>query len=507
MRWWDDLWLNEAFAEFACNWAAVRATRYTDAWASHLATGKVDAYLADQSPISHPIHQPIRDVAQAASIFDAITYPKGASVLQQLMTYVGEDRFSAGMTDYFARHQWGNTTLQDLIDALSSASGRDLAQWRTAWLETAGTDRLTLTHKDGAVLTASAPAGPRRPHVLTVGAYREDDGKLTRASAVRVEIASDHTPVDLPSDAEFVLVNDEDLTFATTRPAGMDAGAFAAAAAKLPTPIARGVAVATVWDMLVTAEISAAAATRCLLAVLSVETADSVIERYLTRACDAAERWAPESEVAALSAEVAQTCRALTADANRRRVALRAYARVAPDRASIDWLRDHAGDDVDLHWRALVRAAELGVDTADDVEELRGRDPDPDSWVRALAVQAARPDEGEKAAVWQRVAVDRTVPIGASFPVAAAFWRPGQDDVLAPYGERYIELLPSLHRGGMIPAMSYGAAWFPLFGIDEQFLGQVEAAAESAAPVVRKTVAEQADEVRRMLRARAAVLA
>jgi aminopeptidase N len=238
-----------------------------------------------------------------------------------------------------------------------------------------------------------------------------------------------------------------------------------------------------------------------------VETADSVIERYLTRACDAAERWAPESEVAALSAEVAQTCRALTADANRRRVALRAYARVAPDRASIDWLRDHAGDDVDLHWRALVRAAELGVDTADDVEELRGRDPDPDSWVRALAVQAARPDEGEKAAVWQRVAVDRTVPIGASFPVAAAFWRPGQDDVLAPYGERYIELLPSLHRGGMIPAMSYGAAWFPLFGIDEQFLGQVEAAAESAAPVVRKTVAEQADEVRRMLRARAAVLA
>jgi aminopeptidase N len=175
MRWWDDLWLNEAFAEFACNWAAVRATRYTDSWASHLASGKIDAYLADQGPTSHPIRQPIRDVAQAASIFDAITYPKGASVLLQLMTYVGEDRFSAGLSSYFAQHQWDNATLQDLIDAIAEASGQDLNGWRAAWLETAGTDRLTLERADGtAVLSAEAPVGSPRPHVLTIGAYRTD---------------------------------------------------------------------------------------------------------------------------------------------------------------------------------------------------------------------------------------------------------------------------------------------------------------------------------------------
>ena len=134
MRWWDDLWLNEAFAEFACNWAMVRATRYTDAWATHLAVGELSAYLADQGPMSHPIHQPIADVAQAAASFDAITYPKGASVLGQLMHYVGEPVFEAGMAAYFARHAWGNTTLQDLIDVLAEASGRDLDAWREAWL-------------------------------------------------------------------------------------------------------------------------------------------------------------------------------------------------------------------------------------------------------------------------------------------------------------------------------------------------------------------------------------
>lgn len=122
MRWWDDLWLNEAFAEFACHWAAERATRHTDAWASHLMIGKISAYLSDQGPASHPIHQPIHDVAQAASIFDNITYPKGASVLQQLKTYVGEEHFRTGMAAYFARHAWGNTTLQDLIDSLSEAA-------------------------------------------------------------------------------------------------------------------------------------------------------------------------------------------------------------------------------------------------------------------------------------------------------------------------------------------------------------------------------------------------
>ena len=502
MRWWDDLWLNEAFAEFAAHWAATRATSYTDVWATHLAGEELKAYLADQGPASHPIRQPILDVAQAASIFDAITYPKGASVLRQLMTYVGEQAFSAGMADYFARHAWGSTVLQDLVDALSRASGRDLDAWREGWLEQAGTDRLTLEADDtGAlVLVTRGPAGPPRPHVLAVGAYRRDGGALVRTALATVEVQGERTPVELPVGADLYLVNDDDLTFATARPssrAGLLAGA-----ALLPRPLSRGVAVATVWDMLVTGEATAAEAVACVTSVLAVETADTVVEPYLTLALDAAELWAPAADRPALAAQVAAVCWRLSLQPNRRQAALRGVARTAADLDEVAQLRAEAGADVDLQWRALVRTAELGGRTEDRVAALLARDPDPDVRVRALAVQAARADAGSKEAVWQALAVDRTVPVGVLRSVTAAFWRPGQDALLAPYGERYLDLLPELHRGGMIPAMAYTVLLFPLHGVGGEFVDRAEERAAGAAPVVAKSLRERADLVRRVLRSR-----
>jgi aminopeptidase N len=504
MRWWDDLWLNEAFAEFACHWAAESATRYTDAWAGHLATGKLMAYLADQGPTSHPIRQPIHDVAEAESIFDAITYPKGASVLKQLMIYVGEENFTKGMAAYFARHAWGNTTLQDLIDALAAVSGRDLDEWREGWLDTAGTDRLALTRDgDGFVLTATGPQGPPRPQVLAVGAYRRQDG-LARTALVRVEVAGPTTRVDLPSGCDVYLINDDDLTFATTRPDAGTRDTLFATAAELPTPVSRGVAVATVWDMLMNGEATAAEAVRCLTAVLAVETSDSVIEPYLGRACAAAEKWAPEAERQALTAEVAAACLALARDPGRRQVALRSLAKTAAGLGQVAWLQAEAGDDLDLQWRALERKAELGGSTTAEAESLLERDPDPEAWVRALTVRAATPDAGEKKAVWQALAVDRTVPLGQVEQVTTAFWRPGQEDLLAPYAERYLELVPQLERGGMIPAMVFTHLLFPQFGIGQGYIPRAREAAGQAAPVVRKTVTERSDIVQRTLRARGA---
>jgi aminopeptidase N len=502
MRWWDDLWLNEAFAEFACHWAAESATSYTDAWARHLATGKLMAYLADQGPASHPIRQPIHDVAEAESIFDAITYPKGASVLKQLMTYVGEENFIAGMAAYFARHAWGNTTLQDLIDALASASGRDLDAWRRGWLDTAGTDRLTLRRDgDGFVLAASGPQGPPRPQVLAVGAYRRQP-RLARTALAKVEVAGPTTPVNLPTDADVYLINDDDLTFATTRPDGGTRDALLATAAELPTPVSRAVAVATVWDMLMNGEATAAEAVRCMTAVLGAETSESVIEPYLDRALSAAEKWAPEAERPALTAEVAAACLDLAQDPGRRQVALRALARTTADLDQVAWLQAEAGDDLDLQWRALERKAELGGSTATEVESLLKRDPDPEAWVRALTVRAASPDADEKKSVWTALAVDRTVPLGLVQDVATAFWRPGQDSVLAPYAERYLDLVPALERGGMIPAIVFTHLLFPQFGIDQGFIPRALESAEQAAPVVRKTVTERADITHRMLRSR-----
>ena len=504
MRWWDDLWLNEAFAEFACNWAAVRATRFTDAWASHLADDKIDAYLADQGPASHPIRQPIHDVEEAASIFDAITYPKGASVLQQLMTYVGEAEFETGMRAYFAEHAWQNTTLQDLIDALAAASGRDLDAWRRGWLETAGTDRLTLEQEgERYTLVAQGPGVPPRPQVLAVGAYRRTPEGMERVGRSLVEVSGERTPVDVPAGADLHLVNDDDLTFATARPDAGSRQALLDAAADLPTAISRGVAVATVLDMLKNAEASAAEAVGCLTAVLAVEDSDAVIEPYLRLSWESAEQWSPDADRPRLMAAVADTCRALAANPERRQVALRGLARTAPDLEAVAWLQREAGDDVDLQWRALVRRAELGHVDDDAIERLLATDPDPDAWVRGLTVRTAAPSEAGKEEFWQTAVVHRKVPIGVVGLVAQGFWRPGQVELTQPYTERYLELLPRLDEGGMIPAMVFTTRLFPLFGIDADYLDRAVAAADAAAPVVRKTLVERADEVRRMLAARA----
>ena len=502
MRWWDDLWLNEAFAEFAATWAAATATEYVDSGAGFLAGEKSSAYLADQGPASHPISQPIRDVAEAASIFDSITYPKGASVLHQLKEYVGEEQFKAGMTAYFARHAWGNTTLQDLIDALAAASDRDLDAWRTGWLETAGTDRITLDREpDGFVLTARGPGGPPRPQVLAVGAYRRDGGTLRRTALARVDVQGERTPVELP-EADLYLVNDDDLTFATVRPDAERRGTLIADAGLLPTPLSRAVAVATVWDMLVTGDATAAEALRCVTGVLASETSGSVVEPYLTMAGDIAELWAPDAERAGLEAQAADACRAMAQEPARRQVALRALARVAPDLDAVAGLQEEAGKDVDLQWRILVRKAELGGETDGESEVLLERDSDPEAWIRALGVTAARPDADAKAEAWRQLAVDRTVPVGSSHVVGIPFWRPGQGELLAPYADRYLELLPGLHRGGMIHGMAFTPGSSRCSGSTSRS-SRAPTRLRRRPPRWCEDVAERSDEVRRMLRSRA----
>jgi aminopeptidase N len=505
MVWWDDLWLNEAFAEFACYWAAERSTSYTDAWATFLIEEKLRAYLADRGPVSHPIRMPVHDVAEAASIFDAITYPKGASVLHQLMTYVGEGDFVTGMKAYFARHRWGNTTLQDLIDALAEASGRDLDAWRSGWLETAGADRLTLAADgDGLVLAGAGPNGPPRPQVLAVSAFRTQGAGFERTASATVEVASATTPVELPAGADFYLVNDRDLTFATTRPDLVPRERFLAEAPGLPDVISRGVAVAVVRDMLTAGEATPAELVDLITRVLAVETSDALVQPYLRLAHEAAELWSPDRERPRLLAGVADAARAMLGDTGRRRVALRTLASVVSSDADLDEMSNLAGDDVDLQWRLLARASELGLDIDDDAQRLLSLDPDPDAKFRAVAVRAAAPDRDRKADAWRAMADDRDVPIGLLHGVSQAFWRPGQDAVLAPYGDRYLALLGDLSRRGMISAMHYTSRLFPQYAIDTTYIDRAEQASEGSAPVVRKSLLGRADLLRRVLQSRAA---
>jgi aminopeptidase N len=503
MVWWDDLWLNEAFAEFACYWAAERVTSYTDAWGTFLIEDKLDAYLADSGPVSHPIRVPLRDVAEAASIFDAITYPKGASVLHQLLTYVGERDFVAGLKVYFARHCWGNTTLQDLIDALAETSGRDLDVWRSGWLDTAGTDRLTLTSDgDGLVLTGAGPDGPPRPQALTVSAFRTSGAGLARTASATVEVASRTTRVDLPTGADFYLVNDRDLTFATTRPDIVGRERFLAGAAGLPDVISRGVAVAVVRDMLTAGEATPAELVGLIARVLAGETSEALIQPYLGLAHETAELWAPDEDRPRLLAEVAGAARAMLGDADRRRGALRTLASVVTSQAELGELRGRAGDDVDLRWRILERASELGTDTDEEAQRLLAVDPDPDAKFRAVAVRAAAPDAARKADAWRAMADDREVPVELLSSVSRCFWRPGQDALLAPYGERFLAVLGDLDRGGMILAAHYTGRLFPRYAINAAYIDRAEEATDGTSPVIRKSLLARADLMRRVLRSR-----
>ncbi|MGA8246236.1 MAG: aminopeptidase N, partial [Nocardioides sp.] len=265
MRWWDDLWLNEAFASWASNWAGAGCTEFTDEWATFLAGSKMAGYRQDMSPATHPIRGEVPDVAQAMANFDAITYTKGASVLKQLMAYVGEDVFVEGLRSYFREHAWGNTVLDDLMSAVGAAAGRDLSAWTVAWLDRAGTDILRLV--DGAIVAESPDSEPPRPHRLTIASHNVSDPGVTLVAVTEVETAGTSTPVDLP-EADLHLVNADDLTFAAVRPDPASVRVLLDRAADLPAAVDRALAVVTGFQMMYDGELGATELFDCVLEVL-----------------------------------------------------------------------------------------------------------------------------------------------------------------------------------------------------------------------------------------------
>ncbi len=508
MAWWEDLWLNEAFADWACYWAAQGATPFTDAWSNLLLTGKTTAYAADMAPSTHPIRQPVEDVAAAVASFDAITYSKGASVLKQLFALVGEQACVAGLRAYFAKHAWGNTRLSDLMSELEQVSGRDLSGWTTGWLDTAGTDRLVLeADANGAhVLRVSGPEGvPARPHRLDIGVYQRNglDGPLTQRDVLTLETSGEETSIPAVDGDAIMVINDNDLTFASVRPDASSLRALLDSADRLPSALSRAVAVTTAWDMLMRGELPAADVVNCVTTVLRHEKVDSVVEPYLAMVVDAADSWSSDELRDTLLGKVADISLELAARQAFRLPGLRALAETAVTADHLDQLRAMAGDDIDLRWRLLTRLAEIDAVDPAEVELLASRDPDPDVWIKVLSVDAAKPDTQAKEAAWTAM-VDHTVPMGSIGVVRRAFWRRSQGQILTSFADRYLEILPTLDRGGMIPAITLSMGLYPRAGVDEEFARRAMAAArsEGVSPVIATRVITSTDLLTRMLKAR-----
>ncbi|NYJ73589.1 aminopeptidase N [Allobranchiibius huperziae] len=262
MRWWDGLWLKESFADLMGYQASVEATGYTSGWTSFAIGRKQWAYTQDQLPTTHPIAADILDVEAAAQNFDGITYAKGAAVLKQLQAYVGRDRFDDGVRRYFAQHAYGSTELEDFLEPLSAASGRDLSIWAQAWLRTSGPSEISaearedrsedvLVVRQATPETAGAAVDPR-PHVFSVGVYTEKDAALQRTQLLRVgldgpsvEARLDRAVRDSP---DLVLPNDEDFTYAISR---LDPGSQETAhrlLSTVPSEVSRALIWSALWN-------------------------------------------------------------------------------------------------------------------------------------------------------------------------------------------------------------------------------------------------------------------
>ncbi|UAL31374.1 aminopeptidase N [Nocardioides rotundus] len=501
MRWWDDLWLNEAFASWAASWAQAEATRYTEAWASFLIGFKVEGYRLDMGPATHPVRGDVPTVAHGIANFDAISYVKGCSVLKQLAAYVGEEAFVAGLRDYFATYAWQNTTLEDFLGAIGSAAGRDLGDWGRRWLREAGTD--TLRVRDGGLLAEGPDGGSPRPHRLNLGIFVDRGDVLERVDAVPVETTGTTTPLpDLPAGA-LVLPNDSDLTFAAVRPDEASLATLLERAGDLDDALARGLAVTMGWDMLARGELTGAQMMRLVLDVLRTERTAGLVEAHLRLALRTATLWVPTPDIDAHLADLAAACRELADVPELRSAALKTLAACA--RTEEDFALLASDDDVDLAWRVLVRRADLGQYDEAAVAALQARDPDPDSWVRALGVRCARPESAAKDEAWQAVFVDRRVPAGTpAIELATCLWRPGQDELLRPYVMRYLDELAAIDRGGMLALGVITRAMFPYQSADAGFLDGARelVGREGLLPAVRQSLLGATDTLARMLRQR-----
>ncbi|WP_072313320.1 aminopeptidase N [Agrococcus sp. Marseille-P2731] len=300
MKWWNDLWLNESFAEWASTLATAEATEWTGAWTTFQAMEKTWAYRQDQLPSTHPIVAEIRDLDDVQVNFDGITYAKGGSVLKQLVAWVGLPAFMQGVGAYFRKHAWGNTELKDLLTELEAASGRDLGEWSELWLETAGVNTLrpTIETTPDGIITAfaieqTAPADhpTLRPHRLAIGFYDEKGGALRRTERLEIDVAGPRTEVpQLVGHVRpaLVLINDDDLAYAKIR---LDERSMAAALSGLRTiedPLARALVWGAAWDATRDAETPASDYIDLVLDNIDEETESTTIRLALAQLAQAA---------------------------------------------------------------------------------------------------------------------------------------------------------------------------------------------------------------------------
>ncbi|MCM6777669.1 aminopeptidase N [Nocardia sp. CDC159] len=540
MKWWDDLWLNESFATFASVLCQSQATEYTSAWTTFANVEKSWAYRQDQLPSTHPIAADIPDLAAVEVNFDGITYAKGASVLKQLVAYVGLEPFLAGLRDYFAEHAYGNATFDDLVGALEKASGRDLSTWGAQWLKTTG---LNILRPDfevaegkftrfAVVQEGAAPgAGEHRVHRLAIGVYDERDGKLVRTKRVELDLdAVERTEVAELVGVErgkLVLINDDDLTYCSVRldPESLETvvGRIADIAESLPRTLCWSAA----WEMTRQAEMRARDFVALVQRGVGAETEIGVVQRLLLQAQTALASyaepgWATASGWPQYADRLLELAREAEPGSDRQLAFVNALTAALLSPWHIEVLRElldadpatvglpGLAVDTDLRWRivqALASAGEIdgeGLETPFIDAELE-RDPTAAGRRQAATAATARPLAQVKAKAWDTVMNDDSVPNITTRAIVGGFAPVGQSELLAPYTERYFADIPAVwERRSSEVAQTVVIGLYPSWAISQDALAIAdEFLAADHPPALRRLVIEGRAGVERALRARA----
>ncbi|GAA2074521.1 aminopeptidase N [Aeromicrobium halocynthiae] len=530
MKWWDDLWLNESFAEFAAHHSSVEATRFTDAWTGFTNNRKNWAYRQDQLPSTHPIAADNHDLHAVEANFDGITYAKGASALKQLVAWVGEEDFFAGLRAYFAKHAFGNTTLPDLLVELEVASGRELDSWAAEWLQTSGVNTLRPRFEvdaDGrfssfVVEQTAIEAYPTlRRHRIAIGLYDRDGDALRRTERVEVDVVGAETPIDAlvgTRRPDLVLLNDDDLTYAKIR---LDDASFATLVehiASIEESLPRALCWGAAWDMTRDAELTSTDFVSLVLAGVGSESDLTAVGSLLRQGTTAVRLFTHEDDRPALARRWEDGLKSLAESAapgsDHQLAFVRAYASAtsAPDgvRALLDDGLPGLDVDTDLRWTLLTALARLGAADETEIAAELERDHTISGQERAAAARATRPTREAKEAAWQAVVVDASTPNETRRQTAAAFQVHGQGDLLEPFVDRYLEMAETIveEQGVWIGQIAL-VSLFPLANPAQHTLDKVDTwlGSTSATAAATRYVSEGRDDLARALRAQNAARA
>jgi aminopeptidase N len=515
MSWWNDLWLNESFAEYMAYRVAFDATRYTDNWLEFAFVRKWWGMQADQRASTHPVaSDPDKDALASLADFDGISYAKGAAVLKQLVSYLGDDVFLAGVRAHITGNEYGNATLADLASKWTAAGATDLDRWAEGWLRTPGLDTISAERTaTGVRLTRTAPAEfpARRPHRFTVGAY--DESGL--GSTVEVLLDADTVDVELDPAAALIVPDAGDDTWAKVRLDEQSLANLGTVLPRLTDPVTRAVVWNSLRDAAENAELDPRLVFDALCAALAHEDTDVAVQQLLG--------WARrtllggflpvEPYTAQLAAVLEERLPQLAAGSSVQLAAARGLIAVTADTDLLTgWL---AGDDVpdgitvdaDLRWLITLRLARLGAIGDAEIDAELARDKSSEGSVHATRCRAALPTAEAKERAWALITADADVSNYELYAACEGFWHPSQSEVTAPYVDRYFAEIAGTEklRSGWVLSRSVLLA-FPTGFVDDAVVAKATAIAadESVSAIVRRSISDGADDLKRAVAVRQA---